>query len=401
MNRALLMPTAAMLVVLTVASMAIFTVAVFAPAAAADIGVDATAIGVFTAITYVFAMISGALASGLIDRFGPVRVSQAAMALTASGMLVLTVSTPAAAAIAALGLGLSYGTLNPASAHILIGLASARWRALVFSVKQTGVPVGGALAGLCVPLLVAATGWRGAALAVCAAAVCAAVAIQPLRARFDAARAHSRRWSAEELLGPLRMVWAHRELRRFAIAGFGYAGVQVSVGAFYVVFLNQHVGMSLLASGVVFAFVQAGGIAGRILWGALAGRWLTPRVVLAALGPLTCACLLATSALRPHWPAAGLALLGLVLGASSFGWNGVFLAELARHAPAGRAGEATGGVQFVFFSGVVLVPPAFGALVAASGSYTLAFVAVAALALAAGVYLLGLRPPGAADRDAG
>ena len=48
-----------MLAVQTMTSMAVFTVAVFAPAAAADIGVDATTIGAFMSIAYTVAMVAG------------------------------------------------------------------------------------------------------------------------------------------------------------------------------------------------------------------------------------------------------------------------------------------------------------------------------------------------------
>ncbi len=388
MRAAVVLPTLAMVAVLTVASMAIFTVAVFAPEAAADIGVAATDIGVFTAIVYIVAMFSGAITGELVARYGAVRVSQLALGFTAVAMAVLALATPLAAAFAAIGLGLCYGMLNPSSAHILIKIATARWRALVFSFKQTGVPIGGALAGLCVPVLVVAIGWRGAALGVSILALIVIGSIEPLRRRLDERGGGSRGWSVAGVFAPLRLVWRTPMLRRFAIVGFGFAGVQVSIGAFYVVFLNEELGMSLVAAGAILAFVQAGGIAGRIVWGAVAGRWLAPRWVLAVLGMLTTVCLVLTSRLTVEVPLAAMAALGLVLGASSFGWNGVFLSELPQFAPEGRAGEATGGVQFVFFGGVVLVPPCFGAVVSLSGHYHAAFLTTAALALVAGVYLL-------------
>ncbi|MCH8184226.1 MAG: hypothetical protein IID55_13675, partial [Proteobacteria bacterium] len=131
----------------------------------------------------------------------------------------------------------------------------------------------------------------------------------------------------------------------------------------------------------------AGGIAGRLLWGAVAGSVVSARAVLAGLGVMMAACLAATALLTPAWPPALLTILALALGVSSFGWNGVFLSEVASRAPEGAIGQATGAVQFVMFGGVVVVPPAFGALVAVTDGYTAAFLAVAAVALGTGLYL--------------
>jgi len=103
---------------------------------------------------------------------------------------------------------------------------------------------------------------------------------------------------------------------------------------------------------------------------------------------LSAACLAITAALSPEWPLAIVMVLGFVLGASSFGWVGIFLSEIAGLAPEGKASEATGGVQFVYFSGVVVIPPCFGAIINLTGSYATAFLAIAGLATGAAVYLM-------------
>ena len=48
------------------------------------------------------------------------------------------------------------------------------------------------------------------------------------------------------------------------------------------------------------------------------------------------------------------------------GWNGVFLAEVARLAPEGRVGEATGAVLMFGFAGLVLGPLAMAGVAAAA-----------------------------------
>jgi hypothetical protein len=48
--------------------------------------------------------------------------------------------------------------------------------------------------------------------------------------------------------------------------------------------------------------------------------------------------------------------VAFAFGVTASGWNGVFLAEVARLAPEGRVGEATGAVLMFGFAGLVLGP---------------------------------------------
>ena len=68
--------------------------------------------------------------------------------------------------LAPLLIGLGYGPITPASSHVLARTASPRRMALTFSLKQTGVPLGAALAGAALPLLAVGSGWRTALLSV-------------------------------------------------------------------------------------------------------------------------------------------------------------------------------------------------------------------------------------------
>jgi hypothetical protein len=78
----------------------------------------------------------------------------------------------------------------------------------------------------------------------------------------------------------------------------------------------------------------------------------------------------------------------VLYGATAVGWNGIYLAEVARLAPEGRIATVTGGTQFFTFSGGLLGPPVFGAIVGATGGYGFGFVLFAVLPLANAVWLL-------------
>ena len=92
-------------------------------------------------------------------------------------------------------------------------------------------------------------------------------------------------------------------------------------------------------------------------------------------------------------PAALIIAVCAIYGASAIGWNGVYLAEIARLAPAGKVGMLTGGALLFTFTGAVAGPPLFGAILAFSGSYALGFGVFAVLPLLAGLRLAFSGPP--------
>ncbi|KJS40251.1 MAG: MFS transporter, partial [Rhodospirillaceae bacterium BRH_c57] len=161
---------------------------VFATEAARDMGLDARLIGFYTSLVYLGAMLTSLPAGSVVQRFGALRVSQMCLVLGAVGLGLLAWGVPGLVLAAALVVGFGYGPITPASSHVLARTTPPERRGLVFSLKQTGVPLGGFLAGAVVPVLVLGVGWQGAALVIGLAGVVLAVAAQPLRAALDADR---------------------------------------------------------------------------------------------------------------------------------------------------------------------------------------------------------------------
>lgn len=384
-------PTLAMLGILTMSSMAVFTVSVLAPVAAPEMGLDATLIGVWMAFAYLTAMFVGTFTGSLVERLGAIRVCQFTLLTAGGGLTAFAMATPAAALLSALLLGCAYGTFNPASAHVLAGLGSEKSRPFIFSVKQSGVPLGGMLAGSLVPLLTATLGWRTSVLVVASFSLLVVAAIQPLRARFDVSLRPSRLSFRTSVINPLRRTLGDPVLRRFAIVAFCFATGQITAAAFLVTYYVESLGYSLIVAGATFAFAQAGAVCGRLVFGAIAERFLSSTTVLAILGFVVSLVLVATAFMTPQWPPGMVIALGIALGASSMGWNGVLLARVAALAPLGRASEITGGLQFVMFGAVLLVPPLFGALVESAGGYSGPFMALALFGLTGAGLCLSIR----------
>jgi nitrate/nitrite transporter NarK len=174
---------------------------------------------------------------------------------------------------------------------------------------------------------------------------------------------------------------------------FAFAATQNCVFAFLVTFLVEHIGYDLVAAGAVYSVMQAAGIAARILWGWVADRLGAARGVLAWLGFGSAAFLLALAMASAAWPIALIAAVSALVGITASGWNGVYLAEVARIAP-DAVSHATGGTLVFTYLGVVTGPALFTLAVSLTGDYASGFHLAAALAAVGGAaMLMGRSPP--------
>ena len=380
-------PLAATLTIQALTAMAVLTAPVIAPVVAGALGVSPAYLGLYIGIVYVGAMVASLAAGAGVARFGAIRVSQAGQLMCAGGLLLCTIPSLWAFVLGALLIGLGYGPITPASSWLLAQTTPAHRMSLVFSIKQTGVPVGGMLAGALVPSVMLLGGWQGALAAVAAANIVCALASQPLRALLDADREPGKPLKLGNLTQPIRLVLSQRTLATLAACSFIFSTAQLVLTGYLVTYLSQELAYGLVAAGLALSVAQMGGIGGRIVWGVIADRGLGANRTLAALAFVTAASSLATALLHTSMPTLLVFAILFVFGASATGWNGVYLAEVARRAPPGMAGIATGGTLAITFLGVVLGPPVFGAVSAAFGSFRYGYAALAIPLLLCGFLL--------------
>lgn len=398
---------------------------VLAPVAARDFGLPAAKVGAIQALHYFTTIFSGLMAAPLLARIGAVRVLQVTLLTTALAALSCGVAgwvavgmTGAPGAPLLLGLwllatgivfGTGYGLVNPVSANVLFVATPPAMRSLVFSIKQTSVPVGFGLAGVAFPFLVLVMPWQWVCIVMAVVLVIVALAINPVRLAVQEvaqgtaqvtghARRQLLRWS--DFSSPLRDVLATRTWRRRALMALSYSATQTAATAYTVSFLNLEIGLSLVAAGSVFAIAQIGGVTGRIGLGAIADRWVKPRLQLGLVGIATAFFSFSMVAITPQWPLAAITVLCAVFGIVSFAWNGVFFAETASIAPSGRIGHYTGGIQVFISLGAMLGPALYAFIVTLSDSYALGFALMAIPSLLVGILYL-LPDAAAPDSKAG
>ena len=360
------------------------TPAVVAVVAAPDFGVQARDVGFFAAMVFAAAMMSSVAGGGLIARFGAVRVTQGCMFSASTGLLlVVTASMPLAIAGAFL-MGFGYGPATPASSHLLAPAATPRWRPLLFSIKQTAVPIGGAITGILTPALVALWDWQAALATLAMSGFVVAVAIQPARARYDADRARGARLSLD-ILPTLRVTLGQPGLRRVVLMAFAFSATQLCFSTYFVTFQVTKLGFSLEAAGLAYAIALFASVGFRIVWGATAGGRVPGIRLLAALSlGMAVACAL-TLAVEPGWPFWALVAVGIAFASCAVSWNGVLLAAIIEASSTEKAAAVTGGVAFFIFAGMMAGPAVFGLLISVGLSYGASFAVIGCAALLAGL----------------
>ena len=378
----------------TLVALAVYSAPVMAPVTGPDLGVPPAWIGYYIAIVYLGSMMGSVIGGGLVARFGPIRVSQVALALCLAGLACTAASSlMPLVAVGAFFVGLGYGPTTPASSQILVRATPSSLFSLTFSIKQTGVPLGGALAGALVPTLILAFGWRWSAVAIGVACVAGALLLQPTRRLYDTGLNASAPISLRSVFAPIGMVTRDPKLVEMAIVSFVFGGVQITLVAYLVTFLTDAFAMTLVLAGFVMSASQLASVVGRVLWGLVADHLFSRRTMLGLLGAGMGLCALSSLTAGPQWPLWLLFVYATVFGTTAVGWNGVFLAEVARLAPPGQTGQATGGCMFFTFLGVVVSPPLFSLVLGAGGSYAVAYAIFGAPALLAGAWLLCVRRP--------
>ncbi len=354
-----------------VATASVLALTAIAPAVAADLGIGAHWIGYQISLIYASGMFSSAVAGTLVQRFGPVKIEQIALVCFTLGFAGIATALIPLIILASLLIGIGYGLNNPASSEMLSRITPHSKRNIVFSLKQTGVPLGGILASFAFPFLSGQFGWHMALLV---------GAVAPLLTMGLLAMTHAAEPATIRKLPSLRkgfvdeqsIIWKNRKLRVLSGLGFAYSAMQLSVSAFAVVALVHDAGWSLLSAGTVAAVMQFGGAFGRIFWGAVADRIGGGFLTLGLLG-LISGLGFASLYWLPDLPTFLQAGLFIVLGCVSIGWNGVLLAEVAHNAPESRVGAITGGALVYTFIGVIVGPSTFAMIYALAGQYGASF----------------------------
>ncbi|RAI00175.1 hypothetical protein DLJ53_20920 [Acuticoccus sediminis] len=383
----------------TVLAMLTRALPVIGPPITALAGVPDENVGYLAALCSFGTMVFLLGGAPLISVFGPVRLLQTGAVLAGGAMLLGLTGSWTMILLASFLIGFGYAPSAPAGSEVLQQRVPARRRSLMFSIKQSGVPLGGAIAGAMLPPLLIWGGVPAAVVGAATLAFVAALAAEPLRHAIDADRpappettpgAFAPRLAAR-LLAPFRIVLADPGRIIITFAGVSFAIAQGALFTFFVTALHVRTDHSLAAIGAAFALMQSVGVVSRVAVGWIADRVGSAHLTLIGLAFASSATMAVIAFAGAGWPYFALSAVAAVSGFAVASWNGVLLAEVSALAPKGRVGEATAATTFFVFAGYVVGPLAISAIVAATGSYVAGFLFAAVPPFLSGTLLLFVR----------
>jgi MFS family permease len=339
----------------------------------ADLGVSATVAGIAVSCFLVGKILGSYPAGVAADALGERAVFVGGGLITAA---VVIVAAPLPAAFLFLLLmvaGVANAAATPAGGRLVMLVFPRRRFALAQGIRQTGVPLGGLLAAVLLPVIAATWGWRWSLVA---AAGLTALLVVPL-----ALPATGRRRSAlvDDRPSPEPAPGDRRAVRLVTVWGSLLVTGQFSLITFLGPDLHERIGLSLASASLVLAVALGAGVVGRVAWGfvadltaSLGRKWLLS--LLTALGILSALVLLA---IPPAAPLEAFVAAAALAGLTLFGYQAVWYTMLAEAAGEARVGTATGFAGMFLLIAAALTPPAFGAIADLAGTYRAVWAALA------------------------
>ena len=361
--------------------------AVLAPMIIAEMAYDPSWVGVYFGLTSIFALLAQMGCGSFIMRYGPLRMSQVALLMLATGMLLMAGGWKICFLASALIGGSGAAISTPTSSQLLGKMSPPRLAPLMFSIRQTGVPMGLLLGGALGPTLAQSVGWRTTVIASGAACIVFLAMLQPLRRLFDIDLNPGRRFKISDLGMTLRSVIANRGLRNLSFACFAFNGMQQVMTSYFVIYLTS-IGYHLVAAGYVFSSAVAVAIPGRIVWGWIGSYHVKPRLVMAGIALGLAAGSIGLGLFNASWPLIGIGAVAVLMSLTALSWHGILLSESARMAPPGMTGSVAGGVLSFGQMGALLAPLVYAGLLRITGSYGIGFVVCGIPSLIVGIGLL-------------
>ena len=362
---------------------------------AEDFGISRAWLGLYLFIQNITAIIAAMACGGFIIRLGAWRVSQICLFLMGSSLLVVASGALWLYPLGAVLLGAG-AVSTPASSHILAKYCPRHLAPVVFSIKQTGVPVGSLIGGLLIPALlgvgfyIATIGESvyldayGAAFVSALIVYSMVVWLQPFRAYFDSDRDPSVRPSFAGVSDTMKIVLSTPRLRDLAFGAFSFGGLQSIYAGFFILYLIDGLEYSEVDAGLVYAIASSTAVAARIGWGWLGSTLVSPRIVMGLIGVFGFVASVMVGYFDFGWSVGAITTVAILYNITALSWHGVLLAETARLAPPDQVGGVTGGVLSFTSIAMMIYPAIYGGMLAVTGSYGLGFFFAALPSLAAG-----------------
>ncbi|MEK7874313.1 MAG: MFS transporter [Chloroflexota bacterium] len=364
----------------------------------ADFSLSRTSVGMIASSGALGHVVILFFAGALADTFGIRRMILLGLTVAVGGLVLFALAPSYPVMLVGVFIaGFGSSLASPAVTKTVISWFPPRVRATAMGIKQTGVPLSGALGGLLLLPLGVVSGWRVSvaviAAAVVAIAICAVALYRDPPTEAEAApRPTGGRGLVRETLA-LRDVW---------LVGFlalSLAAAQFVIITYLVLYMKEVMLVPVVVAGGYLALANFSGLGTRVVTGLISDRLLGARrkpllVVFGVLMPLLLA---VTATVGQGTPLPLVTVLVAALGVAAIGSHALFLTLMAELAGTRMAATSVGLGLTLVQLGALAAPPIFGQIVDRTGSYSLAWGVFAVLSAAGAVAIMLVREPVRSD----
>ena len=354
---------------------------ILAPFIQADLGLSRGQVGLCNSAFMSGAMVALTTAGWMVDVYGErvaLIVGNVALGLLCFVITTTTNFIPLLIVLFIAGLGSAFTT--PAGTKAVLGWFPLAKRGMAMGIRQTGIPLGGALAAAILPALATQTGWRvaiasGGVACLGAALVCTLIYRPPSSDDASELLGHTGKSRLSEI--PLRDVF-------LLGAGGGFMTIgQFALITYLAIYLKETQGIPITVSATMLVSAQVAGVAGRVLWGVWSDRYFQqrrrPPVLMA--GTLSAIGSIAIGWIPGDTPVWIIGVLVFLFAFNALGWHGNWVTFIAEKVGPQHQGRALGLAMTITYFGIITIPPLFGSLVDYTDDWSLAWMSLAGILL--------------------
>jgi len=345
-----------------------------------SLSLNSVQIGSFVSILYLAAVVVSIPSGMSVDRWGVKINLFICLMLMGGAMTFASFAKSYLSLITLIALsGVSYGMINPLASKGLNLWFDKNSRATAFGIRQMGVTLGGAIAGVLLIYLAQLKNWNLAVLSV--GLVSIGIGIIGLffyknppdgpESISIGGKEPSQKASITDLVKNRNLLLTCMVM---ALLGLG----QTSISAFMVLYLKEHLNFPVILAGSFLTVTMISGGVGRVFWGVMSdklfkGQRLPVMKIVCAVATVSS---LAACFWIPRLSPFFFILVAICWGLSYLGFQGVATVLLVEASGPELAGRATGFGITIAWSGLALGPVIYGMIVSFGYPYAWLFVAI-------------------------
>lgn len=287
--------------------------------------------------------------------------------------------------------GTWYGASQPGGSKAIVRWFPKEERGIAIGIRQTGIPLGGAIAAACIPWLAVHYGVSIAIIAQVSLAIISGLIFLMIY-RGDGQVKSIKKQKEDTDKTNWKLICCNKTLYPIFIVGMSLVSLQFILVAHFMGFLMKNLQISLTKAGLYLAVVQISGMLGRIVM-----AWISDKLTHGNRIPPLVFCIFANICsilfflmLNKYIPSWMVLVLSSVVGFFGMGWYSLYMAHISENAPNNHVAYTVSIGLTLNQVAIVVAPILFGIIVDWKGSYSTAWIILVAIITLGGIMLLKL-----------